>query len=95
MTQEALAERSGLSVDSIRRLERGGFSPSLDTLWKLCQGLELMLSTLFSGLEVGERDLTRELIDLVLGRSPGERELGFHVLWALFRQLDREREEDD
>jgi DNA-binding XRE family transcriptional regulator len=31
MTQEQLAERSGLSSDTIRRLELADFSPSLDT----------------------------------------------------------------
>ncbi|HLT36771.1 MAG TPA: helix-turn-helix transcriptional regulator, partial [Enhygromyxa sp.] len=46
MTQEVLAQRSGLSADTIRRLEHGSFSPSLETLRKLCHGLDLMLSTL-------------------------------------------------
>ncbi|HLT35877.1 MAG TPA: helix-turn-helix transcriptional regulator, partial [Enhygromyxa sp.] len=32
MTQEVLAQRSGLSADTIRRLEHGSFSPSLETL---------------------------------------------------------------
>lgn len=32
LTQEVLAELSKLSADTIRRLERGSFSPSLDTL---------------------------------------------------------------
>ena len=53
LTQEALAERSGLSPDTIRRLERGTFSPSLDTLRKLCGGLQLKLSSLFDGYELG------------------------------------------
>lgn len=55
LTQEAVAERSGLSVDTVRRLEAGTFSPSLDTLRKLCAGLDLMLSTLFESYELGER----------------------------------------
>ncbi|EDM78360.1 DNA-binding protein [Plesiocystis pacifica SIR-1] len=92
MTQEVLAERSGLSTDTVRRLEHGSFSPSLDTLMKLCRGLDMMMSTLFMALELGERDLARELVDLILSRSAGEQELSFQVLWALFRQLDREEE---
>src|SRR5690606_6283845 len=59
MTQEVLAERSGLAVDTIRRLEHGSFSPSLDTLRKLCMGLDLMLSTLFETFELGARDESR------------------------------------
>ena len=35
MTQERLAEKCGVAVDTIRRLETGSFSPSLDTLTKV------------------------------------------------------------
>jgi transcriptional regulator with XRE-family HTH domain len=52
LTQDALAERCGLSTDTIRRLEQGSFSPSLNTLRKLAGGLDLLLSTLFEGYEL-------------------------------------------
>ncbi|NJN64311.1 MAG: helix-turn-helix transcriptional regulator [Acidobacteria bacterium] len=45
-SQELLAQRSGLSPDSIRRLENNAFSPTLLTLKKLCAGLGVRLSTL-------------------------------------------------
>ena len=32
VTQDALAQRSGLSADTIRRIEHGSFSASIDTL---------------------------------------------------------------
>ncbi len=51
LTQESLAESSGLSVDSIRRIERGTFSPTLDTLAKLARGLGMTLSALFGCLD--------------------------------------------
>jgi transcriptional regulator with XRE-family HTH domain len=63
LTQEALAEASGLSADTVRRLEHGTFSPSLDTLRKLCGGLDMLLSTLFESFELGERDGPRELLN--------------------------------
>jgi transcriptional regulator with XRE-family HTH domain len=88
MTQEVLAERSGLSPDSVRRLEHGGFSPSLDTLRKLCGGLDLMLSTLFESYELGSRNETRELIDLLAARGTRELVLATRVLRALFEELD-------
>jgi transcriptional regulator with XRE-family HTH domain len=88
MTQESLAERCGLSTDTIRRLEHGSFSPSLDTLRKLCSGLDLMLSTLFESYELGARNEARELIDLLSTRSPKELELAARVLRALFDELD-------
>jgi transcriptional regulator with XRE-family HTH domain len=83
-TQEILAERSGLSSDTIRRLERGGFSPSLDTLTKLAQGLGLKLSTLFTGYELGAREIGRELVDLLTGRSARDHELGMALLRIVF-----------
>ncbi|WP_045115850.1 helix-turn-helix domain-containing protein [Plesiocystis pacifica] len=92
MTQETLAEHSGLSSDTIRRLEHGVFSPSLDTLDKLCLGLDLMLSTVFFGFEIGERDIARELVDMVCTRSVEEIELATAVLRLLFAELDRRDE---
>lgn len=47
LTQEQLAERSDLAADTIGRLEQGGFSPSLETMRKLCAGLDMLLSELF------------------------------------------------
>ncbi len=88
MTQEVLAERCDLSADTIGRLEHGSFSPSLETLRKLCVGLDLMLSTLFETFEIGVRDESRELLDLIATRSPRELILATRVLRALFDELD-------
>lgn len=38
LTQERLAEKSILSVDTVRRLKAGTITPSLDTICKLCDG---------------------------------------------------------
>jgi transcriptional regulator with XRE-family HTH domain len=88
MTQEVLAGRSGLSADTIRRLEHGSFSPSLETLRKLCIGLDLQLSTLFESYELGARNECRELVDLIACRTPRELVLASRVLRALFDELD-------
>jgi transcriptional regulator with XRE-family HTH domain len=88
MTQEVLAERCNLSADTIRRLEHGSFSPSLDTLRKLCTGLDLSLSTLFESYELGARNEYRELIDLLATRTAREITLATNVLRALFDELD-------
>ena len=88
LTQDALAERSGLAVDTIRRLEHGSFSPSLDTLRKLGAGLDIQLSTLFESFELGERNEHRELIDLVVSRSLGDVRLAARVLRVLFDSLE-------
>jgi transcriptional regulator with XRE-family HTH domain len=88
MTQEVLAERCGLSADTIRRLEHGSFSPSLDTLRKLVGGLEISLTTLFEGYDLGERNEARELIDLLAAKSPAMVRLALRVLRALFAELE-------
>jgi transcriptional regulator with XRE-family HTH domain len=56
VTQDALAQRSGLSADTIRRIEHGSFSASIDTLRKLCSGLGVAPSTLFESFELGRTD---------------------------------------
>jgi transcriptional regulator with XRE-family HTH domain len=88
VTQEVLAERCKLAADTIRRLEHGCFSPSLDTLTKLCAGLQIARSTLFESYELGESDLTREVVDLLLTRSPREIELALRMLRSLFGDID-------
>lgn len=51
LTQEALADRCGLSADTIRRIEHAAFSPSLITINKLCSGLGIERATLFASLD--------------------------------------------
>jgi len=91
LTQEQLAERCALSADTIRRLEKDNFSPSLDTLTKVTRGMQLRLSTIFHSHELGLRQPDRELVDLVTTRSEAEQHMAFEVLQALFAVLDRER----
>jgi transcriptional regulator with XRE-family HTH domain len=52
LSQEALAERCGVDRKSISRVETGTFSPSLDRVWRLADGLDLPISQLFA--ELGE-----------------------------------------
>lgn len=46
MTQQELAERSGLSITFISEIENGHKSMSIDTLIKLSKGLRVSLDTL-------------------------------------------------
>ena len=91
LTQEQLAERCGLAADTIRRLEKDSFSPSLATLLKAAGGMQLQLSTIFCGYELGTRQVDRELVDLVASRPPHEQRLALEVLQGLFAALDRDR----
>ena len=83
LTQERLAELADVSSDTIRRLEYGSFSPSLDTMRKIAKGMQIELSTLFAAYEVGERDLRREVVDAVTGMSDEDRELALRIIGVL------------
>jgi len=83
LTQEALAERSELSVDAIRRIERGAFSPSLNTLAGLAKGLEVSLASLFAGFDRGRRDDVAEIADYLATRTAREVRLVWRVVRAL------------
>ena len=85
MTQEVLAEDSGLSADTIRRLEHGAFSPSLNTLRKLCTGLRIQLSTLFESFELCERNRPRELAEVLDFMTTEEEQ----ALLSFFRLIRR------
>jgi transcriptional regulator with XRE-family HTH domain len=50
LSQEDLAERCGFDRKSISRVETGAFSPSLDRVWRLADGLEVPISDLFAEL---------------------------------------------
>lgn len=95
LTQECLAERCELASDTIRRLEHGSFSPSLDTLVKLCDGLRLSIVTLFEGYELCESDRSSEIVDLVRTRTPRERAVALRILRAVFESMDAEADGDD
>ena len=84
LTQEQLAEQADLSVDAIRRIERGAFSPSLDTIRKLCSGLDISLRTLFTGVEYQRRDHLAEFFDYLAQRNRREVQLAWRVVRAIF-----------
>ena len=86
LTQEALAERSELSVDAVRRIERGAFSPSLETVNKLASGLDVSLRTLFNEFDRDRRDQIAELCDYLGKRSKHELRVVWRVMRAMFEQ---------
>ena len=47
MTQDRLAEKANLSIDSIRRIEKGSRSPSFDSLERIADALGVDLVELF------------------------------------------------
>jgi transcriptional regulator with XRE-family HTH domain len=92
LTQEELAERSGLAADTIRRLEHQEFSPSLRTLRKVCKGLELSVAAMFNSFELGaESEELSRIQAMLLGRTQAELVLVERVLSELFAALEQYR----
>ncbi|EDM77447.1 DNA-binding protein [Plesiocystis pacifica SIR-1] len=91
-TQEALAKKAKLSPDTIRRLEAGSFSPSLDTLKSVASGFNLRISTMFAAFEEHDEELERELADLLYGRTREEWRLALRFVRKLLEFLDSENE---
>lgn len=93
-TQDTLAERSKLAVDTIRRIEGGRFASRVDTLWKVTRGLDMSLTTLFAGYELNSVDATleRQVLELLAARPHSQARMALRVLRALFATLDRQDE---
>ncbi len=88
ITQDTLAQRSGLSTDTVRRIEHGSFSASIDTLRKLCTGLGVAPSTLFESFELGSKDERQELLDLISSRNGAELAMLERVVRVLLEEID-------
>lgn len=95
LTLEAVSERSGLPPETLSRIERGVFSPSLRTLEKLAKGLAVDPIAFFwsnaaapVGLEqIPER--IREIAAELVGRSPDDLLRAKLLLFALFAEANR------
>lgn len=54
MSQRELAEKAGVDRKTINRIENGHFSPSIDTLLRIADVLEVTPSRLLISCEVGK-----------------------------------------
>lgn len=79
LTRDALAEASGLAADTIRRIERGRFNPSLDTMNKLSKGLGVTTVQMVAD----KYDLADDLACLIRELPERERQLAYSVVGAL------------
>jgi transcriptional regulator with XRE-family HTH domain len=59
-TQGELAERAGVSVDVIGKIERGETTPSLETLHRLCKALRVSLAEFFA-FEAESKDVSEAI----------------------------------
>jgi transcriptional regulator with XRE-family HTH domain len=86
LTQEGLAERSALSVDAVRGVEHGAFSPTLGTVRKLAGGLDVSLTTLFNRFQRKRHTLVDEICDYLSGKTRREMAQAWRVIRAMFKE---------
>lgn len=91
LTQQALAQQSGLSVDAVRRIERGALSPSLQTVEKLAHGLRISLHTLFRRFESEDPDEVAEVCDYLSHLSTEQIHTAWRVIQAMFHAAPPEQ----
>lgn len=85
-SQAYLSERSLISVDTLRRVEHGELSPSLDTIQCLADGFGISLATLFRGFELGEVQWRDELLDYLGNRSATEHRRALALIKAILHE---------
>lgn len=74
LSQEALCERAGISVDAVTRIERGSRVPTLDTLERLAEALGISVTDLLGSMpppRESKAPALRRLLAL-LEREPAE-----------------------
>ena len=94
LSQFQLAERSGLSIDFIGKVERGTASPSLESLKAIATAMNLSLGNLFAGdLQAdSSQEALIELIGLCRGRTREDIELLVGIAQLIFQgRRDRSR----
>ena len=97
LSQQTLAERADLSVDSVGKLERGEQLVSLKTLNKLCQALDIPLPAFF-GAEVeksSQDNAQKTILNLCLflsDKDPKHVRLADEMMRQLITRLEANEE---
>ncbi len=81
LSQEALAERAGISKETIGRIEQAIGSPTLDSLYKVARGLET------SGAALIAEHPVDEVTQIVQGLPEREQEIARVMIRALYEHV--------
>ena len=83
MSQEKLAELSGLHSTYIGQIERGEKCPTIDSIYKIARGLDISLSDLFKDIESKTNKEANNYADLIYDKIyalPLEKQKKMHDL---------------
>ena len=99
LSQQTLAERAGLSVDSVGKLERGEQLVSMKTLNKLCQALGISLPAFFGAeTETTPNDAQKTILGLCLflaDKDPKHVRLADEMTRQLITRLEADESQSD
>lgn len=81
LTQEQLAELSGLHTNYVGQVERGEKNLTVETLEKIVRGLGVTLEELFRYLDpMEQQDALGEIVGLLIDRTPQDHAMALSVL---------------
>lgn len=88
LTQFELAERAELSVDSIKRIEGGSRTMSLDNFMRIASALSVPLSYLIYE-NLNEIPITERILNILNSKSGKQQEYLVHMLEEMASGLDK------
>ncbi|OKP98721.1 helix-turn-helix domain-containing protein [Paenibacillus sp. P46E] len=81
LSQEQLAERSGLHTNYVGQVERGEKNLTLETLEKVAGGLDISLEEIFRYIgPMKQKDALSQIIELLIERSSEDQKMALSVL---------------
>ena len=84
LTQEQLSERMEINPKYLSSIERGNENPTLNTLIKLSESLEVDLGEIFSLIQIEDPGERKSMITSLLDQADNEQlKLAFKVLSAI------------
>lgn len=87
LTQMKLAELADLSVDSIKRIQGGQRSMSLENFLRLSDALQVPLSFLL--YEQAEMPELEQVSNILKDRSPKQKKFLLHMLQEMAEEMDK------
>lgn len=86
LTQGQLSEKMGINPKYLSGIERGAENPTLNTLIKLAQSLDIEISEIFSSLQTEDPAKRKPLINALLKDADDEQlRLAYKILAAIIK----------
>lgn len=91
LSQEQLAERSGLHTNYVGQVERGEKNLTLETLEKMVGGLNISLEELFRYIgPVEPKDALSQIVELLVERPSEDQKMALSVLKSVMEWEERQ-----